>query len=70
MKKFIFFNVAGYRSAILLRKELALTFLKNFAYRFCWQNTRTAILKKTISIRRLQVAASVSDSNFLKKQNK
>ena len=45
-------------------------FLKSFAYRFLWQNYRTANLKKIFSIRTLPVVASVHVNNFLKKQKK
>ena len=55
MKEFIFGNVAGYRPAVLPKKE----FFPKLLPRFSWQNHRTAILKKTFSIRALPVAASV-----------
>ena len=68
MKDFIFGNISGYRPAVLLKKEF---FLKHFSKilptDFSWQNYRTAILKKTFSIRTLRVAASVYVKNFLKK---
>ena len=42
-------------------------FLKDFPYRFSWQNYRTAILKKTFSITTLPVAVSIYAKNVLKK---
>ena len=50
------------------KKGILSAFLKDFAYRFSWQNYWTAILKKTFSIKTLLVAASVYANNFLKKK--
>ena len=67
VKEFIFGKCRRlWASSFITKGTLSQTFVKDFACRFSWQNYRTAILKRTFSIKTLAVVASVYVYNILK----